>query len=289
PAPGLKIAVSAMAAAAMAAPRRSDTGFHHVHGANVRIDATRTQATRVESFAHGLCFSREPLAPGQVFLVEIEEKELGWCGHLRVGLTAHDPQSLRVVPEYSLPDLVSLGDTWVFAITRSHNRDTGGRGRALRWPGRREQALRGAPYGGPRCRGLARAVDAGSGWKGQPGRRRRRGSGRPWGRRAAGGGTASAAIPRSAGPRAKGRAAHTGAPGRWEQGRAATPAPSPGPLTRRKHGASGEAAPAQRAPRSLAVPSLQTLCRLVIRQHVVHRLDIDGLALPPLLKTFCKE
>lgn len=98
------------------------TGFHRVHGANVRLDAARMRATRVESFAHGLCFSQEPLAPGQIFLVEIEEKEKGWCGHLRVGLTAHDPRSLEVVPEYSLPDLVSLGDTWVFAITRSHNR-----------------------------------------------------------------------------------------------------------------------------------------------------------------------
>uniref|UniRef100_A0A8B9P298 NHR domain-containing protein n=1 Tax=Apteryx owenii TaxID=8824 RepID=A0A8B9P298_APTOW len=106
----------------MAARCRSDTRFHHVHGTNVRIDPSHTQATRVESFANGLCFSREPLEPGQIFLVEIEEKELGWCGHLRVGLTAHDPQSLEVVPEYSLPDLVNLGDTWVFAITRNHNR-----------------------------------------------------------------------------------------------------------------------------------------------------------------------
>ncbi|XP_041334673.1 neuralized-like protein 2 isoform X1 [Pyrgilauda ruficollis] len=106
----------------MAARCRLAARFHHIHGANIRLDASHTQATRVESFANGLCFSQEPLAPGQIFLVEIEEKELGWCGHLRVGLTAHDPQSLEVVPEYSLPDLVNLGDTWVFAITRNHNR-----------------------------------------------------------------------------------------------------------------------------------------------------------------------
>ncbi|XP_069657155.1 neuralized-like protein 2 isoform X2 [Haliaeetus albicilla] len=108
----------------MAARCRLAARFHHIHGTNVRLDASRTRATRVESFANGLCFSQEPLAPGQIFLVEIEEKELGWCGHLRVGLTAHDPQSLEVVPEYSLPDLVNMGDTWVFAITRSHNRVT---------------------------------------------------------------------------------------------------------------------------------------------------------------------
>lgn len=40
---------------------------------------------------------------------------------------------------------------------------------------------------------------------------------------------------------------------------------------------------------SLAVPSLQTLCRLVIQKHVVHRLAIDGLDLPPMLKHFCQH
>ncbi|XP_010903876.2 neuralized-like protein 2 [Esox lucius] len=96
--------------------------FHHVHGTNVQLDPTKTQATRVESFANGVCFSREPLSPGEIFLVEIEEKELGWCGHLRIGLTARDPLTLARVPEYSLPDLMDMGDSWVVAITRNHNR-----------------------------------------------------------------------------------------------------------------------------------------------------------------------
>ncbi|XP_038831294.1 neuralized-like protein 2 [Salvelinus namaycush] len=96
--------------------------FHHIHGTNVQLDPTGTQATRVESFANGVCFSREPLSPGEIFLVEIEEKELGWCGHLRIGLTARDPLTFETVPEYSLPDLMDLGDSWVFAITRNHNR-----------------------------------------------------------------------------------------------------------------------------------------------------------------------
>lgn len=111
--------------ALLGAPGNPDpppTRFHSVHGTNIRVDPSGTRATRVESFSHGVCFSREPLAPGQVFLVEIEEKELGWCGHLRLGLTALDPAGLPAVPEFSLPDLVSLGHTWVFAITRHHNR-----------------------------------------------------------------------------------------------------------------------------------------------------------------------
>ncbi|XP_019712602.1 neuralized-like protein 2 [Hippocampus comes] len=98
--------------------------FHPVHGSNVQLDYSATQATRVESFANGVCFSKHPLKPGEIFLIEIEDKELGWCGHLRIGLTARDPRGLQVVPEYSIPDLTDLGDSWVFAITRNHNKVT---------------------------------------------------------------------------------------------------------------------------------------------------------------------
>ncbi|XP_049614519.1 neuralized-like protein 2 [Syngnathus scovelli] len=98
--------------------------FHPVHGTNVQLDYSATQATRVESFANGVCFSKQPLKPGEIFLIEIEDKELGWCGHLRMGLTARDPRDLEVVPEYSIPDLTDLGDSWVFAITRNHNKVT---------------------------------------------------------------------------------------------------------------------------------------------------------------------
>ncbi|KAM9832633.1 neuralized-like protein 2 [Neosynchiropus ocellatus] len=96
--------------------------FHPIHGTNVQLDHSGTQATRVESFANGVCFSKHPLNPGEIFLIEIEDKELGWCGHLRVGLTARDPISLEAVPEYSIPDLTDRGDSWVFAITRNHNK-----------------------------------------------------------------------------------------------------------------------------------------------------------------------
>ncbi|KAL7857174.1 hypothetical protein SRHO_G00160730 [Serrasalmus rhombeus] len=105
----------------MAAVLGQFTEFHPVHGTNVQLDLCRTRATRVESFANGICFSKHPLNPGEIFLVEIEEKELGWCGRLRIGLTARDPQTLEMVPEYSLPDLVDQGESWVFAITRNHN------------------------------------------------------------------------------------------------------------------------------------------------------------------------
>lgn len=96
--------------------------FHPIHGTNVRLDYSGTQATRVESFANGVCFSKHPLNPGEIFLIEIEDKELGWCGHLRIGLTVRNPRDLDVVPEYSIPDFTDQGDSWIFAITRNHNK-----------------------------------------------------------------------------------------------------------------------------------------------------------------------
>ncbi|XP_043565943.1 neuralized-like protein 2 [Chiloscyllium plagiosum] len=106
----------------MAAVSDSYIRFHNIHGTNVRLNASQTEATRTDSFGNGVCFSKEPLDPDKIFLIEIAEKELGWCGNVRIGLTAHNPKNLESVPEYSLPDLVNLGSSWVFAITRNHNK-----------------------------------------------------------------------------------------------------------------------------------------------------------------------
>ncbi|CAG7681494.1 unnamed protein product [Allacma fusca] len=53
--------------------------------------------------------------------VEIEENELGWSGHMRTGLTQLDPNSEFELPLYALPDLVSMGPSWLYAITKTHN------------------------------------------------------------------------------------------------------------------------------------------------------------------------
>ncbi|RMB95699.1 hypothetical protein DUI87_27812 [Hirundo rustica rustica] len=224
----------------MAARCRLAARFHHIHGANIRLDASHTQATRVESFANGLCFSQEPLAPGQIFLVEIEEKELGWCGHLRVGLTAHDPQSLEVVPEYSLPDLVNMGDTWVFAITRNHNR--------VVVEGEEVQAR-----------------------------------GRPWEPFLL---IERVRIPRDTLP--DGTADMHIVINGEDMGPSARGLPATRPLY-----AVIDVFASTKSVRVIPVdygfPSLQTLCRLVIQKHIVHRLAIDGLDLPPLLKSYCQH
>ncbi|XP_048354742.1 neuralized-like protein 2 [Sphaerodactylus townsendi] len=265
----------------MAAASSPSSRFHPVHGANVCLDPSRTRATRVESFANGLCFSQEPLAPGQIFLVEIEEKELGWCGHLRVGLTACDPSSLDVVPEYSLPDLVNRGDSWVFAITRNHNRITpdaaaeqaSGRVRGFlsdpfllvenvripreklvgrSRPGRYSHILDNL-YKSNVLPATARRSRIGVLYTLQPD------------------GTANMHMVingEDMGPSAKGL-------------------PASHPLY-----AVVDIFASTKSVRLIQVeygfPSLQTLCRLAIQKHVAHRLDIDGLDLPPLLKNLCK-
>uniref|UniRef100_A0A452IJS1 Uncharacterized protein n=1 Tax=Gopherus agassizii TaxID=38772 RepID=A0A452IJS1_9SAUR len=261
----------------MAAACHPPTRFHHVHGTNIRIDPSHTQATRVESFANGLCFSQEPLEPGQIFLVEIEEKELGWCGHLRVGLTAHDPRSLDVVPEYSLPDLVSMGDTWVFAITRHHNRVTPDGSDA------RVQGFLSEPYllieqvriprdklvGRSRPSQYSHMLDDLYKTNVLPQTARRSRIGVLYAIRSDGMADMHIIINGE------------------DMGPSARSLPASRPLY-----AVIDVFASTKSVRVIQVeygfPSLQTLCRLVIQKHIVHRLAIDGLDLPPLLKNFCK-
>lgn len=121
--------------------------FHVVHGGNMHMDSTRTHATRVRSFGDAVCISAQPLPPGRVFLVELSQKETGWCGHLRVGLTRlcpggsdglgcpvgseqsgtrqcthsrhgmHGPALPIPVPPHASPEMEALGGTWVVPIS----------------------------------------------------------------------------------------------------------------------------------------------------------------------------
>lgn len=267
-----------------ARPEPPPTRFHQVHGANIRVDPSGTRATRVESFAHGVCFSREPLAPGQVFLVEIEEKELGWCGHLRLGLTALDPASLAAVPEFSLPDLVSLGHSWVFAITRHHNRvPREGQAYAESAAPSRPQALLVEPYLRieqfriPRDRLVGRS---------RPGlyshildQLYEQNVLPPTARRSRLGVLFC--------PREDGTADMHIVINGEDMGPSAQGLPAAQPLY-----AVVDVFACTKSVRLVqleyGLPSLQTLCRLVIQKSVVHRLAIDGLHLPKGLKDFCK-
>lgn len=95
--------------------------FHNHHGQNICLLDDSIVAYRETSFAQALTFSEKPLKPGEIFLVEIEKNERGWSGHLRIGLTQYNPNEHFELPQYALPDLTNMGQSWIFAVTKSHN------------------------------------------------------------------------------------------------------------------------------------------------------------------------
>ncbi|XP_012281132.1 neuralized-like protein 2 [Orussus abietinus] len=100
--------------------RKIMTRFHPNHGSNIRLLDDNTVALRISSFANALTFSEKPLQPGEIFLLEIEKIQIGWSGHLRLGLTQNDPATLfnAGMPLYALPNLMRVGTNWIFAITK---------------------------------------------------------------------------------------------------------------------------------------------------------------------------
>ena len=97
--------------------------FHRAHGSNIELLQNRQVARRHRSFANAIAFSHRPLTPGETFLFEIEEQELGWAGHVRCGVTIHNPRKLQSLPQYLLPDFAQLNDdkccSWVYALKPS--------------------------------------------------------------------------------------------------------------------------------------------------------------------------
>lgn len=97
-----------------------------VHDASYQPSIVRLLlAFRKQSFANALCFSEKPLKAGELFLLEIRTKEVGWSGHLRIGLTQINPVNIYGnLPQYALPDLANLGSSWIFPISKSAPRQT---------------------------------------------------------------------------------------------------------------------------------------------------------------------
>ncbi|KFM58747.1 Neuralized-like protein 2, partial [Stegodyphus mimosarum] len=95
------------------------TMFHDYHGQNIVLSENNTAAYRRKGYAHGITFSREPLLPGEIFLLEIVNFEHGWIGNIRCGLTQKNPSSNFNLPPYALPGLVHEGHSWILPITRA--------------------------------------------------------------------------------------------------------------------------------------------------------------------------
>ncbi|XP_044744349.1 neuralized-like protein 2 [Coccinella septempunctata] len=101
------------------APQQESKRFHHHHGNNIVLSDENTVAYRVRSFDGASIYSNNPLAPGELFLVEIEETERGWSGHMRIGLTQTDPNTLehgaQEFDELNYP----IGSAWTVGISRT--------------------------------------------------------------------------------------------------------------------------------------------------------------------------
>ena len=90
--------------------------FHPTHGENIRMSEDGFTATRVNSFCHGIVFSNRPIMVGERIYLQITEVSKFWHGVIRIGISAHNPSSIRNLPKHACPDLTVKPGYWAKSL-----------------------------------------------------------------------------------------------------------------------------------------------------------------------------
>ena len=89
---------------------------HPTHGENIRMSDDGFTATRVNSFCHGIVFSNRPIMVGERIYLQITEVSKFWHGVIRIGISAHNPSSIRHLPKHACPDLTVKPGYWAKSL-----------------------------------------------------------------------------------------------------------------------------------------------------------------------------
>lgn len=99
--------------------------FHHVHSSAVHSKQNYSVVERdINQLGHGIVFTSQPINIGQRIRLRLIKTNIKCVGTLRVGLTIHDPKTLREenLPKFSCPDLSNREGFWVKALPATYAR-----------------------------------------------------------------------------------------------------------------------------------------------------------------------
>ena len=95
--------------------------FHSMHGENVRVNADRSAAARVNSYCKAIVFSNRPIREKERIYIKFSDISSNWSGALRFGFTSLNPNSFRTssnLPKYVCPDMTNQepATSWAKAL-----------------------------------------------------------------------------------------------------------------------------------------------------------------------------
>jgi protein neuralized len=83
---------------------------------NSRISDDGFTATRINSFCHGILFSNRPIMVGERIYLQLTDVSKFWHGVIRIGISAHNPSSIRHLPKHACPDLAMKPGYWAKSL-----------------------------------------------------------------------------------------------------------------------------------------------------------------------------